>query len=128
MNYGTSFYYGFVPNAPASMRKPFPGRGHKITWDTIIETLPDIHGCLPQIGMANQLSMPPLKEDTILSSNFQRKYKFTNPAAIRAVNKWKVSVEDIQKKIEEIEGIRKGEYGIGYEWLMPSTVAFVVEV
>jgi len=128
MNYGTNFYYSFVPNAPALLRRPFPGRGANITWDTIIHTLPDITECLKQVGMSNQLSMPPPKDDTVLYSNFQKKYKFANPAAIRAVNKWKQTIEEIEKKIGNADAIRTQQYTVGYEWLLPSRVAFVVEV
>ena len=61
-------------------------------------------------------------------ANFQRKYKFANPAAIRSVTKWRQAVEDIEKKLAVIESERVKEYGIGYEWLFPSKVAFVVSV
>jgi len=128
MNYGTSYYYSFVPNAPALVRKPFPGRGKPVTWETIVDTLPDIPGCLRQIGMANQLSMPSLKEDTAFDANFYEKYNFANPAAIRATNSWKSAVHHMEEVINAREVIRKEEYKIGYEWLLPSKIALVVEI
>eukprot|EP01118_Nematostelium_gracile_P010621 TRINITY_DN3689_c0_g1_i3.p1 TRINITY_DN3689_c0_g1~~TRINITY_DN3689_c0_g1_i3.p1 ORF type:complete len:1059 (-),score=260.06 TRINITY_DN3689_c0_g1_i3:85-3261(-) len=128
MNFSTSFYYAFVPNAPGLVRKPFPDRKTEIDWDYITDTLPDIVGCLHQIGMSNQLSQPALGEDVMLAADLQAKYDFANPAAMRAVRRWKADLEDIERKIKEIDGRRIQEYGIGYEWLMPSKVAFVVSV
>jgi len=129
MNYAANAHYAFTPNAPATLRKHFPeGRNFKVTWRTILETLPNHESALRQTGMAKQLSMVPEGFNTFGKAEFQYKYLFKNPKSKEAIKKFQENVKQIEKTVAEREKNRVKIDGRGYPWLEPSKVTFSIEL
>ena len=56
VNFGQYDYYGFVPNAPATLRRPPPTKKGEADYTTLMNTLPDETDTTQQIAVAHLLS------------------------------------------------------------------------
>ena len=56
INFGQYDLYGFVPNAPATLRHPLPTRKGEADYNTLLRSLPDMEDTANQIAIANLLS------------------------------------------------------------------------
>ena len=56
INFGQYDLYGYVPNAPSTLRLPPPNKKGHTDYTTLMNTLPDKHDSARQIALANVLS------------------------------------------------------------------------
>ncbi|XP_064409114.1 polyunsaturated fatty acid lipoxygenase ALOX12-like isoform X2 [Latimeria chalumnae] len=116
VNQGQFDWYGFVPNAPATMRKPPPASKEKVTMDDLMQSLPDLNKST--ISMAITWHLSRKQPNMALLGEHQEKY-FTEEKPQDMLRFFKEELQRIDAEIEERNGIL---VGLKYEYMQPRNI------
>ncbi|XP_038642849.1 polyunsaturated fatty acid 5-lipoxygenase-like [Scyliorhinus canicula] len=114
VNNGQFDWTAWVPNAPASMRKPPPTSKGTVTMEHIMESLPDIpHSCI-QMAITWTLSRP----QPAMRKLGDYEGHFTDGAAKEHIREFQEELKKIDRKIQD----RNARLSLKYEYLHPENI------
>uniref|UniRef100_A0A8C6RRW0 Arachidonate 12-lipoxygenase n=1 Tax=Nannospalax galili TaxID=1026970 RepID=A0A8C6RRW0_NANGA len=115
INQGQLDWYGWVPNAPCTMRMPPPINKEDVTMATVMGSLPDIQKSSLQMTITWHLGRR--QPDMIPLGHHKEKY-FSDPKAKAVLSQFQTDLENLENEITA----RNEQLDLPYEYLKPSRV------
>ena len=130
---GLQFEYGcFAPNVPSLMKGKIPNESDRSTIDLpyILESLPGLHPCLAQAGVAFALTRPSPDEVFLLTKDklLPPRWLFTEENAKIAFDKFQSNLQQIENHINERNQKISENGGIPYEVLKPTGLSYGITI
>ncbi|XP_063124729.1 polyunsaturated fatty acid lipoxygenase ALOX12 isoform X1 [Rattus norvegicus] len=115
INQGQLDWYGWVPNAPCTMRMPPPTSKDDVTMETIMGSLPDVQKSCLQMTITWHLGR--LQPDMVPLGHHKEKY-FSDPRTKAVLSQFQADLENLEKEITA----RNQQLDLPYEYLKPSRI------
>lgn len=115
INQGQLDWYGWVPNAPCTMRMPPPTSKDDVTMETIMGSLPDVQKSCLQMTITWHLGR--LQPDMVPLGHHKEKY-FSDPRTKAVLSQFQADLEILEKEITA----RNQQLDLPYEYLKPSRI------
>nr|XP_034362030.1 polyunsaturated fatty acid lipoxygenase ALOX12 isoform X2 [Arvicanthis niloticus] len=115
INQGQLDWYGWVPNAPCTMRMPPPTSKDDVTMETVMGSLPDIQKSCLQMTITWHLGR--LQPDMVPLGHHKEKY-FSDPRTKAVLSQFQADLENLEKEITA----RNEQLELPYEYLKPSRI------
>ncbi|XP_055450171.1 polyunsaturated fatty acid lipoxygenase ALOX12 [Psammomys obesus] len=115
INQGQLDWYGWVPNAPCTMRMPPPTSKDGVTMETVMGSLPDAQKACLQMTITWHLGR--LQPDMVPLGHHKEKY-FSDPRSKAVLSQFQADLGNLEKEITA----RNAQLELPYEYLKPSRV------
>ncbi|XP_028641785.1 arachidonate 12-lipoxygenase, 12S-type [Grammomys surdaster] len=115
INQGQLDWYGWVPNAPCTMRMPPPTSKDDVTMETVMGSLPDTQKSCLQMTITWHLGR--LQPDMVPLGHHKEKY-FSDPRTKAVLSQFQADLENLEKEITA----RNEQLDLPYEYLKPSRI------
>lgn len=115
INQGQLDWYGWVPNAPCTMRMPPPTSKDDVTMETVMGSLPDIQKSCLQMTITWHLGR--LQPDMVPLGHHKEKY-FSDPRTKAVLSQFQADLKNLENEITT----RNEQLDLPYEYLMPSRI------
>nr|XP_002718866.1 polyunsaturated fatty acid lipoxygenase ALOX12 [Oryctolagus cuniculus] len=115
INQGQLDWYGWVPNAPCTMRMPPPTTKDDVTMATVMGSLPDVRQSSLQMAITWHLGRQ--QPDMVPLGHHKEEY-FSDPKAKAALSQFQTDLENFEKEITA----RNEPLDLPYEYLKPSRI------
>lgn len=115
INQGQLDWYGWVPNAPCTMRMPPPTSKDDVTMETVMGSLPDIQKSCLQMTITWHLGR--LQPDMVPLGHHKEKY-FSDPRTKAVLSQFQADLKNLENEITA----RNEQLDLPYEYLMPSRI------
>nr|AAA20659.1 platelet-type 12-lipoxygenase [Mus musculus] len=115
INQGQLDWYGWVPNAPCTMRMPPPTSKDDVTMETVMGSLPDVQKACLQMTITWHLGR--LQPDMVPLGHHTEKY-FSDPRTKAVLSQFQADLDNLEKEITA----RNEQLDLPYEYLKPSRI------
>ncbi|XP_076398855.1 polyunsaturated fatty acid lipoxygenase ALOX12 isoform X3 [Peromyscus maniculatus bairdii] len=115
INQGQLDWFGWVPNAPCTMRMPPPTNKEGVTMETVMGSLPDIHKSCLQMTITWHLGR--LQPDMVPLGQHKEKY-FSDPRTKTVLSRFQADLGNLEREIIA----RNEQLDLPYEYLKPSRI------
>ncbi|KAL6039568.1 hypothetical protein STEG23_002375 [Scotinomys teguina] len=115
INQGQLDWFGWVPNAPCTMRMPPPTDKEAVTMDMVMGSLPDIQKSCLQMTITWHLGR--LQPDMVPLGQHKEKY-FSDPRTKTVLSRFQADLGNLEREITA----RNEQLDLPYEYLKPSRI------